>query len=203
MSAYRQAIHRALSQLAAVIVVLLLAQSAPAYDFPLSENAIRDAYFLGTRTGGLNPDFLARYARVVPDLKQGNCTSSIRIETPFLQVARHVSGVPNYSAQDAVAAFYGKPLVFRIYLDICYQTHAPANAIKVRVLQQKKELLPLSFESSPFSEPTEFGFLPPNGEQITLEFDPAKIDPSRALTILVDTPNGEQALTELDLAKLR
>lgn len=173
-----------------------------AYDFPLSESAIRDSYFLGIRTGGLRPDFLAQYARVVPNLKQGNCTSSIRIETPFLQVAKHANEAPNYSAQDAVKEFYAKTMFFRMNLDICYEVHAPPNAIKVKIVQNKKELIPISFESTPFSEATDFGFLPPNGEQIALGFSPEKID-SSTLTISIDTPNGQHEQIDLELSALR
>ena len=42
---------------------LLLAMPAGAYDFPLTSSAIRDAYFLGIRQGGLDAQFRAKYAR--------------------------------------------------------------------------------------------------------------------------------------------
>jgi hypothetical protein len=143
----------------AVLLALSLTIPVSAYDVPLTENSIRDAYFLGTRMGGLHPDFLARYARSVADLKQGNCTSQARLETPFLEVADYSAKAPNYSAQRAVRDFSGQPLSFRIYLDVCYRLHAPANAVKVKIMQNRKEVVPNSFESAPYSEPTEFGFL--------------------------------------------
>jgi hypothetical protein len=186
----------------AVLLAFALAIPACAYDVPLTENSIRDAYFLGTRMGGLNRDFIARYARLVPDLKQGNCTSDVRIETPFLQVADYSSKVPNYSAQSAVRDFFGRSMSFRIYLDVCYTVHAPANAVKVKLIQNKKAVVPESFESAPYSEATEFGFLPPNGEQIVLEFVPSKMD-SSDLTVLIDTPDGQHARLDLDLSTLR
>ena len=185
-----------------VLLALSLAIPVSAYDVPLTENSIRDAYFLGTRLGGLNPDFLAGYARLVADLKQGNCTSEARLETPFLEVAEYASRVPNYSAQSAVKDFFGKPLSFRIYLDVCYRLRAPANAVSVKIMQNKKEVVPNSFESSPYSESTEFGSLPPNGEQIVLEFTAAKID-SSDLTVLIDTSDGQHGETKFDLQALR
>ena len=80
----------------AVLLALSLAIPVCAYDVPPTENSIRDAYFLGTRMGGLHPDFLAPYARLVADLKQGNCTSQARLETPFLQVADYSGKAPIY-----------------------------------------------------------------------------------------------------------
>ena len=186
----------------AVLLALALAIPACAYDVPLSENSIRNAYFLGTRMGGLHPDFIVQYARSVPDLKQGDCTSKVRIETPFLQVAEHAREAPNYSAQDAVKEFYGKSLVFRMYLDICYEPNAPPNAIKFKITQNKKQLVPLSSESTTYAQATDFGYLPPNGEQIVLEFASEKIE-SAALTVLIDTPDGQHAETGFDLEKLR
>jgi hypothetical protein len=186
----------------AVLLALSLAIPVCAYDVPPTENSIRDAYFLGTRMGGLHPDFLAQYARLVADLKQGNCTSQARLETPFLQVADYSGKTPNYSAQSAVKDFSGKPLSFRIYWDVCYRMRAPANAVKVKIMQNKKEVVPNSFESSPYTESTEFGFLLPDGEQIVLEFTAAKID-SSDLTLLIDTSHGQHGKTKFDLQTLR
>ncbi|MGB9466057.1 MAG: hypothetical protein WBR10_13180 [Candidatus Acidiferrum sp.] len=184
------------------LLAFSLATPAWAYDVPLTENSIRDAYFLGSSEGGLKSDFLATYARWIPDLKQGNCTSQARIETPFLQVANYSAKVPNYSAQNAVKEFFGKPLSFRIYLDVCYRVHAPASAIRVKIIQNKKELLSDSFENSPYSEPTDSGFLPPNGEQIVMKFAAGKID-SSDLTIFIDATDGHHATVEFDLQPLR
>jgi len=186
----------------AALLAFSLALPVRAYDVPLTESSIRDAYFLGTRQSGLTPDFLAKYALWITGLKQGTCTSQARLETPFLQVANYSGKIPNYSAQSAVQDFLGKPMSFRIHLDVCYRVHAPVNAVKVRIIQNKKEVAPVSFESTPYSEPTEFGFLPPNGEQIVIEFRPAKLD-SSDLTILIDTTDGQHAESVFDLASIR
>src|SRR5467141_4737777 len=99
----------------ALLLPLFLAVLLNAYDdTPTSENSIRDAYFLGTRQGSLTPEFLARYAHWIPELKEGTCTSQVRLETPFLQVAEYAGQAPNYSSQDAVKEFYGKQMVFRV-----------------------------------------------------------------------------------------
>jgi hypothetical protein len=183
-------------------LALVLTPPACAYDVPLSESSIRDAYFLGTRLDGLNPDFLARYTLRIPQLKQGTCTSSARIETPFLKVAKYSSSAPNYSAQAALKDFYGKPATVDLYLYICYWQNAPRNAVRVRAIQGKKESAPFSVRSVPYQEPTDFGYLAPNGEQITLEFKADVID-SSDLTIVIDTPNEQHAEAVFDLRTLR
>lgn len=125
--------------LPAALLTILLALPACAYDFPLTENSIRDAYFLGTRQTSLGPDFLAAYARVTPELHVGDYKSTITIETPFSQVAILAGKKLNYSAQDAVQDFSKKRLSFRAHMDILYMLDAAPNAIRFNLIQNKKE----------------------------------------------------------------
>lgn len=194
----------ALSSLSVFFLSFILATPDFAYDYPLTASTIRDAYFLGTREGGVSPDLLKKYSRGVPELRQGSCTSEIRIETPFLYIAKYVGSVPNYGAQDAVREFSDRPMSLRIFLELCYMREAPhPNSVKLRFIQNKKEIFPLTDVRSAYAEPAgEYGFLPPNGERAKLEFDPKKLD-SSTLTIFIDTPDGQHAETEFDLQSLR
>jgi len=193
-----------LLKILAIVLGVLLAMPAGAYDFPLTSSAIRDAYFLGARQGGLTPQFLARYSHRVSDLHERSCISEIRLETPFLQVADYTSKVPNYSSQDAVKDFRDKPLNFRIFLNICYMSEAPPpNTVRIKVVQNKKEIVPLPDTRSAYAEPlNEYGFLPPNGEKAQLEIDAQKVD-SSTFTIQIDTPDGQHAECMFDMQALR
>jgi hypothetical protein len=188
----------------AVVLSLVLASPLSAYDFPLSESAIRDAYFLGKQQTGLGTDFLAKYSRSIPELKVEPYISRVRIETPFFQVAEQASKALNYSAQDAVKDFYGKRAVLRMYLEICYEADAPLpNSVRIGVIQKNKPVVPLSDERSAFFPPTDVYTRVPNlGEKVMLEFDPTKFD-SSTLTIRIDTPNGQHASTEFELQSIR
>jgi hypothetical protein len=180
-----------------------LAVPIKAYDFPLTSNAIRDAYFLGTRAGGLGERFLADYRRTIPSLRVAEFTSFVQIETPFVQVALRSGKALNYSAQDAVRDFLDKPAAFRLHLEICYMPDAPPNAVKIKLLQNKREILPESENRAAFYPPTD-----PHtsalaiGESIGLEIRPEKID-SSTLTVQIDTPDGRRAIANLDLQVLR
>ena len=188
----------------AILLALFLAVPLNAYDdIPTSEHSIRDAYFLGTRQGSLTPEFLARYAHWIPELKEGSCTSQVRLETPFRQVADYASKAPNLSAQDAVKQFYGKQMTFRVFLDICYKPNAPLNTIKIKVFQNKKEIVPLSTGSSPYvPRVDELATLPANGERVRLEFKSDQID-SSTLHFRIDTPDEQHAEIDFDLQTLR
>ncbi|HUN61883.1 MAG TPA: hypothetical protein VMU53_07830 [Candidatus Sulfotelmatobacter sp.] len=168
-------------------------------DIPASESSIRDAYFFGSRQGNLTSEFLARYTHWVPELKDGSCASQVRLETPFLEVANYASQDSNLSSQDAVKQFYGKHMIFRAYLDICYKPGAPLNAIKVKVFQNKKQVIPLSSQSSPYvPRVTELTILPADGEQIRLEFKSNQID-SSTLVFRIDTPDDQHAEVAFDM----
>lgn len=188
----------------ALLLALSLVLSLRAYDdIPASANAIRDAYFLGTHQGSLPPELLARYAHWIPELKEGACTSQVRLETPFIQVANYASQASNFSSQDAVRRFYGRQMLFRVYLNICYKPNAPLNAVKIKVFQNKKEIVPLTSESSPYvPRVTELATLPANGEQIRLEFKSNQID-SSSLIFRIDTPDEHHAEVEFDMQTLR
>ena len=186
------------------VFALTFGASASAYDYPLTQTAVRDAYYLGRRQGSVPPDVLKQYSHWVSDLHQGNCTSEARIETPFLQIAEYVGSVPNYSSQDAVKEFYDQPMVLRIFLNICYMREAPPpNSVRIKFIQNKKEVLPATDIRSAYAERfSETSFLRANGESAKLQFDPKKLD-SSTLTIQIDTPDGQHAETEFDLQSLR
>jgi hypothetical protein len=192
-----------ISNVLALFLALVLAHAVLAYDFPLSPESIREAYAIGQRHDG---DFLARYKRSIPSLKEkeGGCISDVRVETPFLQVVSFAENAPNYSMQDATKRFYDKPLPFRIYLDICYMPSAPPpGSLEIKIFQNKKAIVPVSDNRSPYIPVVDVGWtLPPNGEQVQLEFLPDKIS-SSTLTIQINTPDDQRAELELDLSSLR
>ncbi len=100
--------------------------------------------------------------------------------------------------------FYAKPARLRIYLEICHQVDAPLpHAVKIKVIQGEKEIIPLSDDRSAFFPATDPYTREPNpGEKATREFDPAKFE-SSTLKILIRTPDGQGARTEFDLQSLR
>jgi len=176
--------------------------TAAGYDSPLSEIAIRDAYFLGNKAGQ-GGAFLAEYNRAIPELKAGSCVSGVRVETPFAHVAVHASQAHNYSAQDAVKEFFGKPAFFRIHLEICYEVGAPENSIRIKVVQNKKSIQ-WSSESRSAYYPLadELTQVSNNGERIDLEFPAERLESSE-LAIRIDTPDAQHAETLLPLQTLR
>jgi hypothetical protein len=184
-------------------MALLIGRAACGYDFPLSESAIRGAYFLGSKGPGEGSVFLGEYSHAVKQLKVGACRSAVSVETPFAHVAIHASKALNYSAQDAVKEFLGKPAFSRMHLDICYLAGAPENAVKIAVLQNKKSVQWRSENRSAYYPPSdETTEVANNGERIDLEFPADRIDSSE-LTIRIDSPDGQHGETVFALESLR
>src|SRR5712671_716001 len=84
------------------ISVVLLCQPLVAFDTPLSDEAVRQAYFLGQRRDETMATFLNKYTKFLSPPKTGPHIYSVTFFTPFAllvqQSSQHTSG---YSAQQA------------------------------------------------------------------------------------------------------
>jgi hypothetical protein len=88
-------------------------------------------------------------------------------------------------------------------MEINYKPDAPPDAIKIKLIQDKKEIVPDSVERSPFYPPTDvYTRLPSIGEILDLELKPEKID-SSTLIIQIDTPDGQHADCVIDMQAIR
>jgi hypothetical protein len=65
----------------ATLLSATLALPAWGFDYPLSSQAIREAYFQGKREAGLGTEFLAKYSLSIPELKVEPCQVLSRSET--------------------------------------------------------------------------------------------------------------------------
>lgn len=87
---------------AAVTAVMLAAAPLTAYQSPLSEEAVRDAYFRGQHNDRSSMSFLSDYFRVLDPPEKGPYIAEVEIYTPYVQVMeasrRRSMG---YSAQQA------------------------------------------------------------------------------------------------------
>ena len=79
------------------------------FDYPLSSEAIREAYFLGSGNPDKRAEFFAPYTHHLPVPKSGPNVASIGVETPFACVVDAVAHAPlGYHAPDAEHDFLGQ-----------------------------------------------------------------------------------------------
>jgi hypothetical protein len=94
--------HSRLTSFSALILSLLLIPCASGFDVPLSQEAVRDAYFLGQHNDQSTLSFFSQYVKTLSAPKKGAYISEVEIYTPYSQIIEHsrrLSGA--YSAQQA------------------------------------------------------------------------------------------------------
>jgi len=85
-----------------LLAVVAVAQSAAAYEYPLSSSAVREAYFLGSGKDEKTIEFLAQYVRRFRLPPSGPHVDEIEVRTPFQQVVRRAQdALPGYSSAQA------------------------------------------------------------------------------------------------------
>lgn len=207
---------------------LLLSPSSFAFDTPLSDQAVREAYFLGQRRDESLARFLDKYTRVLPPPKTGPHISAVTFFTPFALVAQlsseHSTG---YSAQQAALDHRGQQETVKVIVQILLTDSYPAyiprptgsrsgspvgfaprpynfwKDFQVQVFIGDKTLEPFSSSGEPDYICSEYG----GGCTLigaTLQFEfPAEDFATDSATIDVNPPEGGQVSVDFDLSSLR
>lgn len=204
---------------AALGTALLLAMAAPAIEFPLSESAVREAYFLGSRRDSRTEEALARYRRTLPLPARGPHVARVELLTPYALAVLRARDAPNgYSAQQAWADYRRAPdrLLVRITIHLTPTygaTYSPApgrlaprpttfwREFDFRVEQEDEPLEPYELRGRPLfrGAPGE-GIL--SGAQVDLLFRVTQFG-GAPVRIEVTTPDEEIFVVEFTPATLR
>jgi hypothetical protein len=205
---------------------LLLCQPLFAFQTPLSDTAVREAYFLGQRHDQSVSDFFAKYAKTLPAPPYGPYISTIRFLTPYAQVVS-LSGNKSagYSAQQAERDHHADAetvvVSVDIYLTDSYgpflnpatdsRSGSPAGLtlrssdfwrdFEVSVASDSRTLSPQDTSSQPIYNCSESG-CSLVGATITLTFAASKFPPDSA-TVNVVPPEGDEVNVDFDLTSFR
>jgi hypothetical protein len=205
---------------------LLLATSAQAFNFPLSIESIREAYFLGQRRDDTTLRYLDSYSKHLAPPKSGAYISEVRFFTPFAQLVQLSSErTSGYSAQQALqdhrghdevveisaeiqltpsyGPFLTEPTASRSSSPVTYKLRSAGfwNDFQVHVFQGNTFLEPATYTGKPNYTCSEGGCTLV-GATITLEF-PASTFDSDTATVEVLPPQGEPIAVDFDLTHLR
>ncbi len=208
-----------------VIVVLtacvVSAQSATAFDYPLQQAQVREAYFLGRTTDTQRLlGFLHQYARHLQIPERGPDVAEIEFRTPYeLAVLRSREHWTNYSAQDAERDYSTNPdpvvvsvLIYRTrtfprfcggHSDSEGQAVRDADMLwcgfRVRVMQSQP-IRPIKVGMELLSRRgTGLG-----GADLLAEFSASEfVSGPERVQVEVSTPDGQTVQAAFDLEKLR
>jgi hypothetical protein len=196
-------------------------------DTPLSEEAVRDAYFLGQHHDQTLSLFLAKYMKVLPMPKSGPDIASISFLTPFALFAQESSQrTMNYSAQQAEQDHRNQEEIVRIVIQIqlteTYGALIPTPTgsrsgspigfakrpgdfwkdFEVQVVDKDRVLVPLSSSGDSVYSCDSYGGCILSGATLQFEFS-AKAFKSDSPAIQVTPPEGDPVSVDFDLSRLR
>jgi hypothetical protein len=220
----RSSVHPIASVFAAV---LLLTPYSFAFDTPLSDQAVREAYFLGQRRDESMADLLNKYTKLLPAPKTGPDIASVTVFTPFAllvqQSSQHTSG---YSAQQAAIDHRDQGEFVRIIVQIQLTASYPSFIVRptgtrsgspngfvprpydfwkdfdVKVSSGDKELRSFSSSGQPNVLCSYEGGCELTGA--TLQFDFSAEDFASGSAIIdVNPPEGDPVSIDFDLDHLR
>ncbi len=205
---------------------LLLASSAFAFSTPLSDEAVREAYFLGQRRDERTAEFLEKYRRHFPIPESGPWISTAELFTPYAEMVELSQRSFNYSAQTAAKDYREHKDTVRVTVTVEF-TSSYGSLIEQDVEQRSGSTKGFAFRSPEFwkdftyrlfdgdavVEPLDVQGRPTfrsgdnsgsmTGATVVLLYDVEKISSSVDTAIVVDTPDGQQAVATFDLASLR
>jgi len=212
--------------LALLTAALLLPAPSLAFDTPLSDQAIREAFFLGQRHDDSMARLLSRYTKSLPPPDSGPHISSVTFLTPFALLVQQSSQRVNYSAQQAAKEHHGDQEIVSIYVEILltqsygaliprptgsrsgapvgYQFRNPDfwKDFKYRVYDGDNELKPDTLTGDPNYYCASERACDLTGATIHLEF-PATAFTSSTATVEVDPRVSEPTAVDFDLSSLR
>jgi hypothetical protein len=216
--------------LSLLIAVALLAPASFAFDIPLSDEAIREAYFLGQRRDEKTAQFFEKYNRRLTPPESGPYISDIAFFTPYanaVELSRQNS--LGYSAQDALQAYKKHGDIVSVVITIVFTAsygallEKPVNSrsgstrgyqfrsanfwrdFSYRLFQHDELIEPLDFsgQATYAGNGDSSGSSDLSGAVITLTYDAAKISSAADADVVVDTIADHQLVTTFDLATLR
>jgi hypothetical protein len=212
-----------------ITALVMLAQPIFAFQSPLSDESVREAYFLGQRHDGSLEGLIEKSTRRFPAPKTGPCISSVMFVTPFVNAALLSSSyIGNYSAQQAELDHRqaGKEIVkvtVQIQLTETYgQFIAAAKAnsrsastsaliprpddfwrdFQVQIFNGDQALSSVVYRGRPNYSCGDYGPCILIGATLTFEF-PAEAFSADSATITIEPPEGESVTADFDLSRLR
>ena len=213
------------SLFASFAAILLMSPPSSAYQSPLSDESVREAYFLGQRRDESMAAFLSKYTKFLPPPKSGPNIYSITFLTPFALFVQYSSRQPDYSAQRAAldhksqgesveisieiaftqsyGAFIAKPMTSRSGSPVGTQLRSPGfwRTFKFHVFDGEEEITTDDLTGEPRYACSE-GACTLSGATVRLRF-PADAFFSDSATIQVVPPEGDPASVDFNLATLR
>ncbi len=209
-----------LLRLVAVVLGLLLALPAGAYDFPLSPEAVREAYFFGKSSDrGKVAKFLGDYIRVFHSQDASSFPGIIELRTPYQRVVkRSWENQADYNAQQAESDYAEQTDTLEVWVYLVFDNSHPGPSDLYtdgdgRVRDHRENFwreYRIHVTQEHVIEPRKLGGTPTydccggglSGARVRLEFDASSLAP-RETRIEVIAPDGRKIAADFALDQLK
>jgi hypothetical protein len=210
----------------ALASLLALAPSSSAFDTPLSDTAVREAYFLGQHHDEVFANLLQKYTISLPEPKSGPHIASVAFYTPYALTALYSNQHPlSYSAQQAQLDHLKQPEIVQVVVQIWFtasygeyiihpvdsRSNSPKGfevrpydfwrQFRVRVFQNDRFMVPMNAHGEPnvncLADSCEV-----TGATLTFEY-PADAFTGNSATVETDPPEGDPVVVDFDLTSFR
>jgi len=212
--------------LAFLTSALLISAPSLAYQTPLSDLAVRDAYFLGKGSDNSLARLLLRSTKFLPPPSTGPYIHSVAFLTPFTLLSLHSSRQLNYSAQQANKEHHAEEEIVVIQVEVLLtesygpyitrrvssRSDAPIGFefrsasfwrdIRFHVTEREEERIPTALHGQPTYFCSGEGGCHLTGAILRLEF-PATAFISDSAVVEVTPPEGDPVSVDFDLDLLR
>ncbi len=212
--------------LLAVTTALLVLPPAFAYETPLTDKTVREAYFLGQHHDASTQSALKPYVHILPAPPKGPHISEIRLFTPYAQVVEASNAQSaGYSAQQAAADYHSHAdtIVVRFHIEftpsygyiesdrdradlaaekgISLRSADFWQAFNTGLSQNDQWIEPLSRQGEPiYSHSEDSGQM--IGAYIWVTYDAHDVSSDEAIAEIF-TPDGQHVTSTFDLSTLR
>jgi hypothetical protein len=196
-----------LIQLVAALGTAFNPQFAFAYEHPLSNEGVRDAYFVGQNVMTVNK-FLSQYLQALPVPHTGPHIAEIELSTPYAQVvevsAQHSVG---YSDLQAAEDYRKRGDFIAVRVKIMFtptytgRTAGFWRGVSVELVQNKKHMAATTIDGQPIYAGGDGGSLL-IGADVFAKFSVAGVE-SDSLKVEVLPPEGPPVHATFDLNSLR
>ena len=207
----------------------MAAGPALAFQSPLSDESVREAYFLGQRHDESFAHFLEKYTKQLPPPKAGPYISSVSFFTPFALLAQRSSEHIQYSAQQAALDHRSHAEIVELSVEIQLTDSYPAviarptgsrsdspigfvqrpytfwKKFDVQVFKndEAQALSPVRSSGTPHYRCSYEGGCTLTGAALHLEFLAEDFDSADSTLVEVSPPEGDPVSVTLDISRLR
>ena len=209
-----------------VSILLACPFPSPAIDSPLSDTAVREAYFLGQRRDETLGRFLDKYTLRLAEPKAGPYIQAVTLLTPFALLVDYSSRQSNYSAQQAQLDHKKMAEMIRLTVQISLtdsygpylmrptgsRSGSPTGIqlrrsdfwrdFRVRLLSDDGLVKPSSGSGEPTYRCDDYGGCILSGAIVQFDYPAESVSGANA-RVEIEPPEGEPIAVEFDLASLR